>query len=251
MCIVFFNWRDSQQWPILIGANREEKTSRPIGTPVAKEHMMGDYPFKYVIAGEDRDISGVADTVGTWLGVNEQGMVVAITNRDDGLLKRHEMTKSRGLLAHSMLQCPSFLTAHETCVQLLRAGGFGGCNYIILDRFDACVIHAPHKDAVTWETIKPGIHCITNLNVDDPDDERVQFVHKNLRKQMDVEHFVGLAKSICSHERIVKLDPDHGTRASSVIAVGQQKTLFHHVVGIPTFDSYVDMTHMTENFCAK
>ena len=41
--------------------------------------------------------------MGTWLGVNEAGLAVAVTNRHDGELAWEDQTRSRGLLAVDLL----------------------------------------------------------------------------------------------------------------------------------------------------
>ncbi len=66
------------------------------------------------VAGADRDaacsrepISGRTArfrALGTWLGVNDAGLTVAVTNRNDGELPLAEQYRSRGLLAVDLLQ---------------------------------------------------------------------------------------------------------------------------------------------------
>ena len=41
--------------------------------------------------------------MGTWLGVNESGLVVAVTNRRDGELRWEDQIRSRGLLVIALL----------------------------------------------------------------------------------------------------------------------------------------------------
>lgn len=248
MCIVFLAWKYDHKWPVLVGANREESTKRPIGNPIVKEVDKDSY--KYMIAGEDFGPNAEFSVPGTWMGMNQYGFFVAVTNRDDGLLKGADQVESRGILCHKMLKCPSVLTATELCIRELRNGGYGGCNFIMADALEGIVVHAPHKDAVKWEKLRPGIHCITNLDMDDPGDERVLFVRRKMSQDLVVHGFVNLAKKICSSPEIIKNDPNHGTIASSVLACGIEETLFYHCVGKPNEKAYDDMSHMTEKFVA-
>lgn len=250
MCIVYFDWRSNYECPIKVGANREENLNRPITLPVVVSHLHLNQPFYYLAAGQDRGVDGTFPECGTWLGVTDSGMVVAVTNRDDGVLHGPDQTKSRGLLCRRMLECPTFLSAVELCVRELKGGGYGGANYMILDIMEAGVVHAPGQDSVTFQRLSPGVHCITNLDMDDPDDERVQFIREALRPGLKDTEFLMTAQALCSHEKIVMHDGVWGTKASSVLAVGREahSVQFRHYIGKPTPSSYVDFSQMTKNF---
>jgi uncharacterized protein with NRDE domain len=56
--------------PLVVAANRDEALDRPSGPP--RRYPLGE---RSVLAPEDK-VGG-----GTWLGVNDQGLFVGITNR--------------------------------------------------------------------------------------------------------------------------------------------------------------------------
>ena len=83
----------------MIGANREESRRRPTTSPVCcKQHRM-----RCLLAGADHGPDGSFPAMGTWLGVNQAGMAVAVTNRHDGELAWADQIRSRGLLAVLLL----------------------------------------------------------------------------------------------------------------------------------------------------
>lgn len=249
MCVVFFDYQRSGAYPILLAANREENINRPATKPVIKTHNN----ILYVLAGEDKGRDGHAQEIGTWLGINLYGMVVAVTNRTDGKVHGSDKLKSRGVLCHEMLKWFTPLGAVDQCIKTLKAGGYGGCNFIVLDGYDGWVIHAPDKDNVTYECIKPGFHAITNSNLDDMDDERVKFLHENQPTwENSTEAFAAKAKELCSHEKIIVNDDDWGSVSSSIILAGDggtgMRTKFHHSMTKPTVTSYDDLSEMTRLF---
>jgi hypothetical protein len=74
---------------------------------------------------------------------------------------------------------------------------------------------------------------MTNLDIDDPADPRIGFVHA----QLDPANFVGSAARICRDPLIVVAGAERGTVSSSLVIVGTEITL-HHVVGDPTGREY-------------
>ena len=82
MCLVFLGSRVNRNTPVMIGANREESFRRPITSPLCCRSGS----IRCLVAGADHGPDGTFAEMGTWLGVNESGLVVAVTNRRDGEL---------------------------------------------------------------------------------------------------------------------------------------------------------------------
>ena len=82
MCLVFIAHRIDGCPPVMIGANREESRRRPVTSPVCCRVRS----LRCLIAGADHGPDGTFPAMGTWLGVNEAGIAVAVTNRNDGEL---------------------------------------------------------------------------------------------------------------------------------------------------------------------
>jgi uncharacterized protein with NRDE domain len=95
-------------YPLLVAANRDEHYDRPSAAP---QVLLG--PHK-ILAGRDLRVGG------TWLGVNEHGLVVGILNRRlNGVEPTRTSARSRGLLCMDLLALRSasdgrdFIAAHD------------------------------------------------------------------------------------------------------------------------------------------
>jgi uncharacterized protein with NRDE domain len=189
--------------------------------------------MRCVLAGADHGPDGTFPLLGTWLGVNEAGMVVAVTNRRDSELAPSEQTRPRGWLTVSLLGFDDPHDAAGFAQGEVSQGGYGGCNYLIVDRRAALVVRAPGVRKVSVEILLPGIHAMTNLDVNDPDDPRVRLVHETLEST----RFIASAQRICRDERVVIRGVDRGTVSSSLVLVGEE-IRFCHVIGDPAAGEY-------------
>jgi uncharacterized protein with NRDE domain len=224
MCLVFIAYRIEGCMPVMIGANREESRSRPVTSPVCCRVRS----LRCLLAGADHGPDGTFPRMGTWLGVNEWGMAVAVTNRSDGDLPYSEQTSSKGLLAMDLLGFHDPSEAAQSARGELMRGGFGGCNYLIAGKEVALVIQAPGATRVSVTSLAPGIHAMTNGDLDDPDDRRIQLVAEVL----DPLDFPASARRICRDDRIVIPGADRGTISSSVLLAGEPIVL-DHILGDP------------------
>lgn len=243
MCIVFFEWNPDSEIPVYVGANREESTKRPMTDPMAISP--GNIPS--VIAGADYGADGTGFVTGTWLGVNRNGMIVAVTNRDDGVLHGDDRKHSRGMLCMEVLGQPSVEAAVYHAAGNLEKGSYGGSNYIILDREYCWVVYGPGPKNVSSHQLKPGVHCITNLDMDDPNDERV----KHILSRLKPGYFMSEVMNLCTSNHIIVRDPDWATICSSIITVGKPGygTTFWHSRGTPPLKSdYLTYTQLTSVF---
>lgn len=229
MCLVFIAYRIDGCAPVMIGANREESRRRPVTSPVCCRVRS----LRCLLAGADHGPDGTFPEMGTWLGVNEAGIAVAVTNRNDGELAREDQTRSRGLLAVDLLGFDHPDPASRFARSELGRGGFGGCNYLIAGPDTAFVVLAPGAGRVSVVGLTPGIHAMTNLDLDDPDDPRIRFVSAKL----DPRDFPGSAGCICRDEQIVIPSADRGTVSSSLILIGGAIAM-DHILGDPRDREY-------------
>src|SRR5438270_6909928 len=93
MCLLALFYRVVEDAPVIVGANREEHYARGGEPP----HILRDSCA--FVAGTD-PVAG-----GTWLGVNEHGVLIAVTNRLKSDLP--QQPRSRGLLARELLASAS------------------------------------------------------------------------------------------------------------------------------------------------
>ena len=110
----------------------------------------------------------------------------------------------------------------------LARGGYGGCNFLIASPDAAFVVHAPGARQISLVELDPGIHAMTNLDVDDDADPRIRFVRANL----DPADFVASSGRICRDESIVITGVERGTVSSSLILAGNEIVLYH-ILGVP------------------
>jgi uncharacterized protein with NRDE domain len=229
MCLVFLAFQVSRGDPVMLGANREESRSRPDTSPVGSLRSA----VHSLLAGADRGPDGSFVEVGTWLGVNERGLVVAVTNRRDGELAWADQTRSRGLLAVSLLGFENAASAADFAGAELARGGYGGCNYLLCDRSAAFVVEAPGARQIATRALRPGLHAMTNLDLNDDNDRRIQIARENL----DADRFVASAGSLCRDPRMIVDGPERGTVASSLVLVGDA-IRFYHIRGDPRAADY-------------
>src|SRR5438270_12576142 len=136
MCLLALFYRVVEDAPVIVGANREEHYARGGEPP----HILRDSCA--FVAGTD-PLAG-----GTWLGVNEHGVLVAVTNRRKSYVP--DRPRSRGLLARELLGCPSAAAAVELATRELDADRYAGCNFLCADRERAVVLQAGD-----WLRVRP------------------------------------------------------------------------------------------------
>jgi uncharacterized protein with NRDE domain len=226
--VVFLAFQVDTQFPVMVGANREESRRRPSTSPVCRR----DGAIRSLLAGADFGPDGSFPEVGTWLGVNEMGLVVAVTNRRDGELAWEDQTRSRGVLAVSLLELDDAEKAAWFTRGELESGGFGGCNYLIASGQDAFAVEAPGASRISVERLGPGVHVVTNLG---PDDPRTPII----KSRLEPGRFVPSARAVCRDDRVVVGGGERGTVSSSLILVGDG-IRFLHRAGDPRDGDYVE-----------
>jgi len=229
MCLVFLSFPICDHDPVMIGANREEHRRRPITSPVCCRSGSR----RCLLAGADFGPDGTFPAMGTWLGANDAGLIVAVTNRGDGELPWADQYRSRGLLAVELLQYEHPGSAADAARSQLEGGGFGGSNFLIANSHAAFVVHAPGARRVSLASLEPGIHAITNYDVDDDTDSRIRLVLSTLQPA----NFLDSAGQICRDRRVLIIGGERGTISSSLIRSGPDVVLFH-IAGDPAGREY-------------
>lgn len=165
MCTIAILRRPGHSWPVIIAANRDEMADRPWDPP---GRHWPDRPR--VIAGRDR-LAG-----GSWLGMNDRGVVAAVLNRR-GTLGPAAGKCSRGDLVLEALDHRSAATAAEALARK-AARDYRTFNLVIADHHDAFWLRnsmetdAP-ADAVELFEIPPGLSMITARDRNDPGSPRI------------------------------------------------------------------------------
>ena len=235
MCLLAIYYRVLPDVPLLIAANREEFYAR------------GGEPPR-VLDGPCRALAGVDPMAGgTWLGVNERGVIVAVTNRPQS--RAHAQPRSRGLLTRDLLlSCPNARTAEQRARAELRSGRYQGCNLLCADADHGVVLE--YADELRIRPLAPGLHVLANGNVDEASDRRVAFSLKWLLQQdfkSDADCLAAL-QTLCGktgsdgEPPICFRGADRGTVSSTIVALHASlaESAYLHAQGPPDRTPYVD-----------
>lgn len=237
MCLMAILYKEAQDSPVLLAANREEAFDRPTVPPKIQSGM------PRVICGVDQQAGG------TWLGVNQYGMVATVANRRKRMLPPEP--RSRGLLCRELL---NFRTAREAAAyaaEQLTTGQYAGANYVVLDRDFGAVIYG--GDQVAIIPLTPGLHTLGSGPLNDPLDERQQFLRRTLTLQKLDSSVTFLAVASRAFTRkpdsygrrgVVLTGSEFGTVSSSLISMPAriQQAIFQHAPGPPADTPYDDLS---------
>lgn len=151
MCLLAFQLQSHPKYKLVLMANRDEAYRRP----TAPADFWSDYPN--VLAGRD------LEQMGTWLGVNTEGKVAALTNYRD--FTRPETGKrSRGHIVSSYLQ--SDLSAQSFMEQLhTNRDDYAGCN-VLAGSAEEMFYYSNIEQSI--QHITHGTHGLSNALLDTP-----------------------------------------------------------------------------------
>jgi uncharacterized protein with NRDE domain len=183
---------------------------------------------------------------GTWLGVNDQGVLAAITNRRDGALDPSR--PSRGILCLDVLRQPSPEAARTLVVDLLAAHVYNPFNLL-------CA--SPARGWVaTWRgellPLTPGAHVLTSAGDLDGDDLPKVRRARELLADVDLatpslDALLRKLGRLCADttgpDPICRRDGPYGTVSSSLIALGTDGSIaaYWHAAGPPSDAPYVPL----------
>ena len=148
MCVLICRVADRP----LLAANRDEVYARPFTAPRV---WVADTPFW---APRDEEEGG------TWIGVNQEGLVVGVTNRSK--LPESPGLASRGLLVTGMLARASLDLAFEWLMAELRRSPRNPCQVAGFQGARGRLIRTG-PEGVEARDLKPGFHVLSNLHEPD------------------------------------------------------------------------------------
>jgi uncharacterized protein with NRDE domain len=233
MCLLALFFRMVEDASVVVGANREEYYRRGGEPPRLLEGPIA------AVAGID-PVAG-----GTWLGINAQSVLVAVTNRRKS--EGPARPRSRGLLTRELLACPSAAAAVECAIRALERNEYDGCNYLCADAERAVVIES--GDWLRVRPLPPGLHVLTNRDVNDASDARLNHALAWLgrRHYETADQCVQALGQLCGqtepeHPPMCFRDKDRGTVSSSIVALrgSLSRSLYLHAQGPPDRTPYED-----------
>jgi len=245
MCTVVILRRPDHDWPVIIGANRDEMNDRPWLPP--KRHWD---ERDHVIAGMDV-LAG-----GTWLGVNDDGLVAAILNRRNSLGPAPGL-RSRGELPLEALDHAEAAIAAKALASL-EPQSYRTFNLLIADAREAFLIsseqisdHADDKQ-ISVQPLPEGISMISAQGLNTEQSSRQKYYAKQFQivsppdpttdNWAEWEQMMASRKTdpLAGPDSAMNVMTDFGfqTICSSLIALpnpqqSQQKPIWRFAVGAP------------------
>src|SRR5215831_14240695 len=92
MCTLAIYFKAFTDYPVVVAANRDEYLARPALPPTT----LAETP--HIVGGKDLRASG------TWLGLNQHGLIAGLLNRRNGTQDNDPGLRSRGLLCLDALR---------------------------------------------------------------------------------------------------------------------------------------------------
>ncbi len=156
MCTLVLLHRPESDWPLIVAANRDEMEDRPWLPP---GRHWPDRPD--VVAGQDLEAGG------SWLGVNDHGLLAGILNRPDALGPAPGM-RSRGELVLEALDHAEAKAAAEALADL-DGRAWRPFNLVVADARDAFWVRHQGDAEVSVAPLAKGLSMVTSH---DPNDRR-------------------------------------------------------------------------------
>lgn len=235
MCTLVVAHRFFPGAPLVVAANRDEFLARKSSGP--KVHS--GYPR--VLMPRD-EVAG-----GTWLGVNETGLFVGITNRAGSA--PDPSRRSRGSLVTQALKAASASQLHRQ-LGTMDAGEFNPFHLLYADGQDAFVTWSS-GERIAQYSVAPGVHIVTERSLGADDRGRTELLERLWRDR--VSQKPASVKSL--RELLVQHGADdapmsgscihadgfgYGTR-SSFIYLGSEEPIAAWCEGHPCTGSFGDL----------
>jgi uncharacterized protein with NRDE domain len=247
MCTLATYFQVSDDFPVVVAANRDEFYARAATPPV----RLADDPW--VVAGQDLVASG------TWLGVNGHNLVAGIVNRRSSAAP-DPARRSRGQLCIDVLRHAA-VAAARTRVERDPGTLYNPFNLLIAAPHAACVI-GNVSGTMTSTLLTPGLHLLTNLELNDFECPRIaksyglfDAARRYLRRD-SIEALLPALRAILS-DHSTPLDPRSegppnnlcvhterfGTRSSSILVYVAAERCFRlwHANGPPCQVEYTEV----------
>lgn len=240
MCTLALYFKVFPGYSVVVAANRDEHYDRPSAPP----SIIGDSPT--IVAGRDLRAGG------TWLGINEYGLVVGILNRrQQAGPVAHAAYRSRGLLCLDLLRQREVADVDQVLLDLAPRG-YQPFTVVCADADRACVAY--NTDQTTERIgLSEGLHVFSNSFEFGAPSEKVNRVYQIfLKLSEDGDRLVsagdyldGAAKALSDHapsdhsndprDAVCVHGDISGTVSSSIIFFSDAERQFqmHYCAGAP------------------
>ncbi len=150
MCLLVVLSRTNPAQPLVFAANRDERLDRP-AVPAT------------VLSAESPRVLGGRDLLagGTWLAVNEHGVVAGLTNRPSPG-GRDETKRSRGELPLALVGHGDATGAVEDFVARIRSEDYNAAWLLVGDRDSLYYLEVGESGPPVVQALDPGVHVLGN-----------------------------------------------------------------------------------------
>jgi uncharacterized protein with NRDE domain len=247
VCTLAIYFQTSDDFPVVVAANRDEFFERPTTPPV----QLSRDPW--IVAGQDL-VAG-----GTWLGVNGRNVVAGIVNRRSST-SPDPTRRSRGQLCLDVLRGAS-VAAARIAVERDPGTRYNPFNLLIASP-EAASLTGNVSGTMSSTLLTPGLHLLTNLELNDFECPRIaksyalfDAARQHLRKDGIAELLPALRAILSDHS--TPLDPRSdgppnnlcvhterfGTRSSSILlyVAREGRFRFWHANGAPCQVEYAEV----------
>jgi len=156
MCTVIILHRPGKTWPLLLAANRDEMPDRPWQPPGRHWPDRGN-----VVAGYDHLAEG------SWLGINDMGVVAAVLNRSNSLGLVPDKRSRGELVLEALDHAEARAAARALCD--LSPTSYRSFNLVVADAWDAFWLRHAGEGAgpIEMAEIPLGLSMITDFDRND------------------------------------------------------------------------------------
>ncbi|MEO8106335.1 MAG: NRDE family protein [Actinomycetes bacterium] len=234
MCTVIVAWKCVPGAPLVVAANRDEMFRRPSEAPL----LLADEPQRW--GGRDQ-LAG-----GTWLAVDPAGRVGAVTNRHPGgVYSPPDRTRSsRGALPLDVLASTDS-SAYDLMTSIAPAT-YNPVNLLYFSPSVAVWTRLDDEAGNHTAALAPGIHVITEQDLDDHSDPKTVHVRGLARAAFeDAPEFPtfvsALRRVLSSHDDLPTCvhGTEHGTvSGATVVVTAEGRVLYEHAEGPPCVTPY-------------
>ena len=243
MCTIVVLRRPGGNWPLFLAANRDEMADRPWLPPGRHWPNRPD-----VVAG--RDMLGG----GSWLGINNHGVIAAVMNRT-GSLGPDPTKRSRGELVLEALDHADASIAAEALSEV-DAGSYRPFNLVVADSHTALWLRSTGAGVVEAAAIPEGVSMLTARDLNDSASPRIAGYLPRFRAALapapDADRWDAWEMLLASRfhaddagpegAMCVRTDAGFGTLSSSIIALpvpGPPAPIWRFAAGRPDLIAFV------------
>ena len=235
MCTLLLAWQVFEGSPVFLASNRDEKLDRPAVDPLLWNRNPAFVAPRDEVAG------------GTWVGVNQHGLLVAVTNRFGE--QRDDTRQSRGALVVDALGFANASAAADA-VRSRPADTYNGFHLLMADEASAHVV-VNDGSSVRGYDLEPGLHVVTERSYDAAPNGRAVWLADQVdglraESALNPTTLTGLLAHYRADDfdvpTVLSEEFGYGTRSSTTIDVARRAMA--HAPGPPHVTAYRDVSDL-------